>query len=493
MMTSRPRSVAADPAQQLAVAADHGDDLRAVGTDHDGAGFAADLLGPDVARAVAEAIDFVVADERLAAGIANDDAAGLGDDGAAALLGLAPLAAEIVQRCAAPDAAPRRRRCQAPAAGGGAAGSGVVTVGAARRTHGAAVGGAFEARPVWRHAVVRRAGGAPGAALRSRRAAGGGGVRAAVAWRPCGLSGSGGVRARTPARLPACGPEAVVGRRRRRGALACCPGVPGGLPRSCCEVVRCAPALQPAAGVRRVAGGPAAVRRAGGGGAGRGGGAAARRRRCGGAGRRRRRRRRWRRRRSGCCGGAAAGGGGGVGRGGGAAGGGGAVDAAVRRGRRRWRWRRRRGRRAAAAGGGGAGGGGAAARPSAAALRFGFPSGPNSSLACATDERTGLRMRCGGCELHCRQSGRGEQHETKVCHDDLGSPEKSLQRKKLNCRRFGNDQQPTIRPDCGGLINAHSFLFRLRNGLRRDCSLRIQPHASNAVFTLSPAARSVAG
>ena len=55
--------VAADPAQQLAVAADHGDDLRAVGPDHHGAGFAADLLCLDVTRAVTEAILLVVPDE----------------------------------------------------------------------------------------------------------------------------------------------------------------------------------------------------------------------------------------------------------------------------------------------------------------------------------------------------------------------------------------------------------------------------------------------
>jgi len=44
------------------------------------------LLGADVARAEAEALFFVVANEGLAAGIDNDDAAGLVKDGAAALL-----------------------------------------------------------------------------------------------------------------------------------------------------------------------------------------------------------------------------------------------------------------------------------------------------------------------------------------------------------------------------------------------------------------------
>src|SRR5437016_10885252 len=70
-------AVPPDPAQQLAVTADHGDDLRAVGTDHDGAGFTADLLRLDVTRTVTEAILFVVANERLAARIDHDDAAGL--------------------------------------------------------------------------------------------------------------------------------------------------------------------------------------------------------------------------------------------------------------------------------------------------------------------------------------------------------------------------------------------------------------------------------
>src|SRR5438270_12495112 len=49
-------AVPPDPAQQLAVAADNGDDLRAVWTDHDRAGFATHLLGLDVARSEAEAL-----------------------------------------------------------------------------------------------------------------------------------------------------------------------------------------------------------------------------------------------------------------------------------------------------------------------------------------------------------------------------------------------------------------------------------------------------
>src|SRR5947209_19708216 len=52
-----------NPAQQLAVAANDVNDLRAVGANHDGTGFAADLLGLDIARAEAESILFVVADK----------------------------------------------------------------------------------------------------------------------------------------------------------------------------------------------------------------------------------------------------------------------------------------------------------------------------------------------------------------------------------------------------------------------------------------------
>src|SRR6202012_1853141 len=89
--------IAPDPAQQLTVGADDGDDLAAVGTEHDGAGLAADLLGLDVARAKTETIELVVADERFAVGIADDDPAGFGDDGAAAYLAFVPLVAEIIE------------------------------------------------------------------------------------------------------------------------------------------------------------------------------------------------------------------------------------------------------------------------------------------------------------------------------------------------------------------------------------------------------------
>jgi hypothetical protein len=68
---------------------------RAIGTDHDGAGFAADRLGADVAGAVAEAIEIVAADVRLPARVADDDAVRLVVDGAAAFDDLPPLVVHV--------------------------------------------------------------------------------------------------------------------------------------------------------------------------------------------------------------------------------------------------------------------------------------------------------------------------------------------------------------------------------------------------------------
>ena len=85
---------------------------EAVGTDHDGAGLAADLPGLDVARAEAESILLVVADEGLAAGIDDDDAAGFGEDVAAALLALLTRAAEIFHAARSLCRGARRNRRQ---------------------------------------------------------------------------------------------------------------------------------------------------------------------------------------------------------------------------------------------------------------------------------------------------------------------------------------------------------------------------------------------
>src|SRR6185312_7808061 len=90
-------AVTSDPPQQVPVRPHHGDDLRSVGTDHDGAVLAVNDFGADIAGTVAEPIQLVVANELLAAGITNDDAAGFRNDGAAALLDLAALAAEVVK------------------------------------------------------------------------------------------------------------------------------------------------------------------------------------------------------------------------------------------------------------------------------------------------------------------------------------------------------------------------------------------------------------
>src|SRR6185312_15294142 len=75
-----PAGVPADSSQQHTVSTDYGDHLAAVGTDHDGAGFAADSVGADVASAIAEAIEVVAADVGLPAWIADDDAVRLGVD-----------------------------------------------------------------------------------------------------------------------------------------------------------------------------------------------------------------------------------------------------------------------------------------------------------------------------------------------------------------------------------------------------------------------------
>ena len=56
--------------------------------------------------------------------------------------------------------------------------------------------------------------------------------------------------------------------------------------------------------------------------------------------------------------------------------------------------------------------------------RRGFPRlsvGADIFLGLRHDERGGLRMRCGDRKLRHRQSGRGKQHDAKVCHDVLGS------------------------------------------------------------------------
>ena len=144
-----PAGVPADSPQQPTVRTDHGDDLAAIGTDHDRAGLAADGVGADVAGAIAEAIEVVAADVGLPARIADDDAIRFGVDGAAAFDGLASLVVRsaMVAPITAPATTPApiasgvRSRC----GGRGGGGSGATTVGPARKA-GVTVGGANCAR-----------------------------------------------------------------------------------------------------------------------------------------------------------------------------------------------------------------------------------------------------------------------------------------------------------------------------------------------------------
>src|ERR1700704_4815691 len=125
--------IPANSAQQLTVAIVLGNDLRAIGTDRDGARVVADLLGPDVARAIAESIHLVVTDERLATRIADDDPARLGNDRAATFLGFPSRALELIHAARPGCRSAWRNRCQrlsrrrgwperggAPRGGGGA-------------------------------------------------------------------------------------------------------------------------------------------------------------------------------------------------------------------------------------------------------------------------------------------------------------------------------------------------------------------------------------
>jgi hypothetical protein len=54
---------------------------------------------------------------------------------------------------------------------------------------------------------------------------------------------------------------------------------------------------------------------------------------------------------------------------------------------------------------------------------FGFSIGTNFFLrpGLRHNQRRGLRVRWRGCKLHRGKSRRGKQHETKFCHEDLGS------------------------------------------------------------------------
>jgi hypothetical protein len=154
---------------------------------------------------------------------------------------------------------------------------------------------------------------------------------------------------------------------------------------------------------------------------------------------------------AGCGGGGGGGGGGAAGRGGG--GGGGA---------------------AGRGGGGGAAAGGAAFGGAAfgASFGLGFPSGPNSSLACATTSGPAV-CACDGEVAKCIAvravvaSSRRRSFVMMVWV--LG---------KYSITRCG-DQRISVRPDCGSLQTRTRIYFGIRKARIGPCSLRIQAILSN--------------
>jgi hypothetical protein len=102
---------------------------------------------------------------------------------------------------------------------------------------------------------------------------------------------------------------------------------------------------------------------------------------------------------------------------------------------------------------------------------LGLSVGAEFFLGLRHDHRRAFRMRRRGCQLHRRERGRGEQQETKVCHDGLDSSEKSWRRV---WRLRSRDQQIDVRPDCGGPRRRTSIYFFAWKARMRNCSLRIQ-------------------
>jgi hypothetical protein len=98
-------------------------------------------------------------------------------------------------------------------------------------------------------------------------------------------------------------------------------------------------------------------------------------------------------------------------------------------------------------------------------------------------DRRGLRLRRHACELHRREGGRGKQHEAKVCHDGLVSPEGSLH------REFGTgDQQPALGRIVATAKRRQLFILasqRLRHSLVHD---PFSPCFQSESSMLSPAA-----
>jgi hypothetical protein len=70
-------------------------------------------------------------------------------------------------------------------------------------------------------------------------------------------------------------------------------------------------------------------------------------------------------------------------------------------------------------------------------------------------------MRGDARELRGREGSGGKQHEAEVCHDGV-SPRKNLEQ-QTRCLLIecvgANDQQTTVRPDCGGVQMRSAFYF----------------------------------
>jgi len=100
-------------------------------------------------------------------------------------------------------------------------------------------------------------------------------------------------------------------------------------------------------------------------------------------------------------------------------------------------------------------------------------------------------MRCGGRELRYRQSGGGKQHDAKVCHDVLGPRKNPGSNEFAFIDILDDSQRVIIRPDCGRLQMARSFLFHRHNGLHPPLFIACSHHGFHSRPRLVP--RSVAG
>ena len=179
---------------------------------------------------------------------------------------------------------------------------------------------------------------------------------------------------------------------------------------------------------------------------------------------------------TGCGGGAAAGGGGGAGRGAAGGGGGAGLGGA--------------GRGGAAAGGGAGRAGAGAAFGGCLGGCLGFPSGPSSSLACATT--IGVVCACDGVLPNCiavRAVVASSNKRSFVMMVWIpGKKGLATRVWQQGLSSSSGDQRTGVGPDCGGLQRRVCIYFRSREAPVRLCSLRIQGIVSNGAFTLFPAA-----